>query len=806
MDVRYAIRTLLKKPGFTLAAVLTIALGIGANAAIFTVFDAALLRPLPYKEPERLVHFWEVNRSEDFAEREASYPDYLDYRDQCKSFEEVAGYGFAAFNLTGRDTPERVEGARVTSNFFNALGVTPALGRTFREGEDKTGGSPIAVLSYGLWQRRFGADPNIIDQTISLNSRPFTVVGVLRPDFQFAPTANAEIWVPLYPNQTQMSRRYQHWLKVIGRVKEGVTFEQAQAEVSAVGSRIEQLDPQWHGGAGLKIVSLNDQITGSVKPLLIALLGAVAFVLLIACANVANLLLVSASGRTKEIAIRMALGASRGRIARQLMVESLLLAALGGTAALVLAEWGVDLLVAAIPRDQLAAMPYLEALAIDGRVLGFTFLLTLATGIVFGLAPALQASKADLQTALKEGGKTSAMGGRARLRSLFVAAEVAFAIVLLVGAGLMIKSLARLMYVDAGFNTKNLLTFQLALPFNEYQHEHQVIAFHKQLLDRIDKLPGVEGSATVSLLPLTGGGDTGSVHVEGRPAPVRDDGSESNLRTVSAAYFSVMGIPLIRGRLPTERDDRSGARVVVINQTLAERLFAGEDPVGRNILFAFLTENPGWQIIGVVGDEKVTTLDGVTTPVVYFPFLQDASQMMSVVVRAAGDPASLVAAVRGEVRALDPLLPVYSEMTMEELINNSPSTFLRRYPALLIGVFAAIAIALAATGIYGVVSYSVSQRTHEIGIRLALGAAPRDIMRLIARSGLRLALAGMAVGLAASLILTRLLSSLLFGVEATDAMTYLIVSLLLIGVALGACFIPARRAARLDPMEALRRE
>jgi putative ABC transport system permease protein len=488
------------------------------------------------------------------------------------------------------------------------------------------------------------------------------------------------------------------------------------------------------------------------------------------------------------------------------MVESLLLSALGGAAALVLAEWGIDILVAAIPRDQLAMMPYLEGLAIDGRVLGFTCLLSLATGIIFGLAPAIQASKADLQTALKEGGKTSAMGGRARARNVFVASEVAFAIVLLIGAGLMIKSLARLMDVDAGFNTKNLLTFQVALPFSKYQQDHQVVAFHKDLLDRINDLPGVEGSATVSLLPLTGGGDTGSVHVEGRPAPVRDDGSESNLRTVSADYFSVLGIPLLRGRLLNDRDDQSGTRSVLINQTLADRLFAGEDPVGRNIMFAFLTENPRWQIVGVVGDEKVTTLDGVTTPVVYFPYLQDPSQMMSVVVRAAGDPANLVAAVRGEVRALDPLLPVYGEMTMEELINDSPSTFLRRYPALLIGAFAAIAIALAATGIYGVVSYSVSQRTHEIGVRLALGAAPRDIIKLIARSGLRLALVGMAVGLAASLLLTRLLSSLLFGVEANDAMTYLMVSLILTGVALGASFIPARRAARLDPLEALRHD
>jgi predicted permease len=805
-DVRYAIRVLAKRPGFTVVAVLTLALGIGANTAIFTAVDAALLRPFPYRDQDALVHIWETSPQQDFSEHEASYPDYMDWRAQSNSFEDLAGYSGGSVTLTGREQPELIQAARVTSSFFPLLGVGASLGRTFRDGEDGAGAERIAVLSHGLWRRRFGADPQIIGQAITLNGASFTVVGVLPQSFHFAKVGAAEVWLPLRPQPYQVARRNLYWLKVIARLKPNVSREQASSEMGAVARRIEEQFPDSHTGVGIRIVPLRDEMVGAVKPLLLILLGAVAFVLLISCANVANLLLARSASRRREVAIRVALGSSRSRLIRQLLTESTLLALAGGAAGLLLAEWGISLLLAAIPASLIIYMPYLEGLALDAKVLGFTCALSLLTGIIFGLAPAFQASKTDLNEALKEGGKSSAGAARARLRNLLVVSEIALSLILLIGAGLMIKSMNRLLKVNPGFDTNNLLTFKLMLSSGKYSDEGRVIAFHDQLLARVGSLPGVKGAATTDLLPLTKGGNTGSFVVEGRPAPPPGEETEGNIRTISPNYFSVMGIPLVKGRFFSERDNKTAPNVLVINKTLADRVFPGEDAVGRRLVFVFDPLKQPWEVVGVAGDENAIGLDSKVTPIVYFSYLQDGSNQIAVVARTESDPAAMVGAVRGEVSRLDPDLPVFGEMTMEQLISNSPATFLRRYPAYLISFFAAASLGLAMLGIYGVISYSVTQRTHEIGIRMALGARGVDVLRLIVGQSMLLALAGVALGVIGALALTRIMMSLLYGVSATDPLTFVVTSLALTGVALGASFVPARRAMKVDPMVALRYE
>jgi putative ABC transport system permease protein len=805
-DIRYSIRTLAKKPAFTIVAVLTLALGIGANTAIFTVVDAALIRSLPYENPDALVHFWETVQKQDFNRREASYPDYLDLRGQNQVFEDMAGYNGSSLTLTGQDVPERIRAARVTSSFFPVLGVKAMLGRTFLEGEDKPGGEPIVILSHGLWQRRFGADPDIIGQTLSLNGDTYTVVGVLPPQFKFAKVGDAEAWVPLNPLPFQVNRRGNYWVNVIARIKSGVTLEQAQAEMNSFAEHFGQQYPESHTGVGIRLVNLQEEFVGGIKPVLLALLGAVGFVLLIACANVANLLLTRSAGRRKEIAIRVALGASRFRLIQQLLTESFVLALLGGVLGLLWALWGVELLVAAIPASLLNFMPYLQALTIDARVLGFTTAITLLTGVAFGIAPALQATGQELHQSLKEGGRSSGGSARAGLRGALVVAEVALALVLLVGAGLMMRSLVRLLQVDPGFDTNNLLTFQLTLPDARYADAPQLLAFHRQLIARIETLPGVKGVGTTSLRPLSGGGNTGSFMIEGKPAPDFGDKPEANVRTVSTNYFTVMGIPLIKGRFFTEADDVGAPNALIINQTLADRFFPDRDPVGQRIVFGFDPQRRPWLIVGVAGDEKVTALDARTTPVIYFHYEQDAESYMGVLVRTASDPMSMIGAVRSEIGGIDKDVPMFSVMTMEQMISNSQSTFTRRYPTFLIGVLAAVALTLAAVGIYGVISYSVTQRTHEIGIRMALGATKRDIIKLVVGEGLILMVAGVGIGLAAALALTRFLSSILFGVSATDPVAFVAVSAALAIVALIACYIPARRATKVDPMIALRYE
>jgi putative ABC transport system permease protein len=805
-DLRYGARLLLKHPAFTLIAVVTLALGIGGNTAIFTVVNAALLRSLPYQEPERLMYLRETTPQKSFPRREASYPDFLDWR-QNQSFSGMAAYaGGGGFTLMGSDGPERIMAGRVTGNFFAVLGVEPMLGRLFREDEDQPNAERVVALSYGFWQRRFGGDPKVVGQTLNLSGDAYTIVGVLPPTFQLAPRGAVEVWAPWRPNDAQLTRRYMHWVNVIARLKPGVSEAQAQAEMQTIAARIAQDHKDSHAGTNITVTPLHDQIVRQVKPLLLVLLGAVGFVLLIACANVANLLLARASARQKEIAVRAALGAGRWRLIRQLLIESALLALLGGGLGLLLAQWGVEALIAAIPDNVLNFMPYLRDVALDGRTLAFTGALALVTIIVFGLAPALHASKLDLHSALKEGGRTSGEGSRRRLRDLLVVGEIALALVLLVGAGLMMKSLMRLLEVDPGFDPKNVLTFSVSLPAAKYDQNEEVYAFHHQLISRLESLPGVKGAGTVTVIPLIGGNTT-RFYDAAQPRPAPGGETEANLREVSDNYFRVLGVPLIAGRHFTERDNADAPGVLIVNQTLAKRVFPNGDAVGQRLIFSGDDSTPN-QIVGVVGNEKVNGLAEQTTPVVYYPFLQDTTPALTknLVVRTAGDPAALVSAIRNECRELEPGLTVAQVMTMEQIIANSPSTFMRRYPALLIGVFAAVALLLAAIGIYGVMSYSVSQQTREIGVRLALGARKLDVLRLVIGRGMLLALAGVGVGVVAAFGLTRLMTGLLFGVEASDPATFGLIALLLVMVALLACYVPARRASKIDPLTALRHE
>jgi putative ABC transport system permease protein len=804
-DIRYAVRVLLKKPGFTFVAVLTLALGIGANAAIFTAVDAALLRPFPYKNPAALVHVWQTSPQSDFSEHEAAYPDYLDWRAQSSAFEEMAGYNVNAAVFSGQGQPEFIRMTRVTSSFFPLLGVEAYLGRTFREGEDQPGAAGVVMLSYSFWQQRFGGDANVIGQSITLNDSSQEIVGVLPPGFHFAKAGTPDVWQSLQPQPYAVSRRNLFWLNVVGRLKPGTTIEQAQQNLAVIVGNIEQQYSNSHTGEGIRIASLRDELIGNVKPLLLVLLGAVGFVLLIACANVANLLLARAAARRKEIAIRMAMGAGRRRLIQQLLTESLLLAVASGALGLLVAQWIIELLLAGIPASMMLNLPYLATLKVDLRVIGFTFAVAALTGVLFGLAPALHASKPDLSEALKEG-RTSGGAIRGRLRSVLVVSEIALAMMLLTGAGLMMKSFYRLLNVDPGFRTANLLTLQMVLPVNKYNDVSRVLAFHQQMLVNLEHLPGASGAATTDILPLSGGGNTASFGVEGQPAPQPGEKMEANVRTVSANYFKVMGMPLIAGRSFNEHEDPNGPGTLVINRTLAERLFPQQSAVGQNIIFSFDPQRHPYEIVGVVGDENVTALDARITPIIYFNYAQDSGIFLAVVVRTSGDPATLIDAARSEIRALEPEATIFAEMPMTRLIANSPSTFLRRYPALLIGAFAAVAVGLAMLGIYGVLSYAVTQRTHEIGIRMALGAQRRDVVRLIVGQSLRFALAGVTLGLAGAFALTRLLESLLYGVSATDPVTFAATALALAGMALAAGFVPARRATRVDPIVALRYE
>jgi len=801
-DLRYALRTQVKRPGFALIIVMTLALGIGANTAIFTVVNAALLRGLPYKSPDRLYHLWESTPQKEFAQREFSYPDYQDYQ-QNQVCEGIAAYTGGGVIMTGRGEPERVFAPAASANFFSVLGVDAVIGRTFLPGEDKPGAPRVTVLSYGLWQRRFGADAGIVGQTLTLNGDSYTVIGVLPPNFQFA-LRPADLWRPYQPTEAQLTRRFMHGTNLIARFKSGVSVTQAQSELSVITSRIEQEYKESHAGITLKVVPLQEQVVGQVKPVLLVLLAAVGFVLLNACANVAGLLLTRSLSRQKEVAIRSALGASRLRVIRQFLTESVVLSMCGGGIGLLLAFWGVDLLVATLPDTQLNALPFLKSLRIDTNMLAFSFGLSLLTGIIFGMAPALQASRLDLNEVLKEGGRTTSSGSGHRLRGVFVMTEIALAVVLLIGAGLLMKSLLRLLQTSPGFNPENMLTMTVVLPARKYSESNRQIGFQDQLRERVRSLPGVNSIGMVNILPLQGGNTT-RFNVEGDPIPPPGQEIEANIRIVDETYFQTLGVPFLAGRNFDERDKEGSPGVVIIGKTLADKLFAGRDPVGHRLVYTGV-QAPVDSVVGVVGDVKITGLDDAIRPVVYYPYRQNSSMAANLVVRTNADPNALASAVRNETRTLEPDVAIFNVRTMQDLISGSPAAFMRRFPALLISIFAGLALVLSSIGIYGVVSYSVSQQAHYIGVRMALGAQASDILKLVLKQGLALTLVGITIGILAAFVLMRLLRSMLFEVQANDIATFAMVVGTLFLVSMLACYIPARRATRVDPLVALRYE
>jgi putative ABC transport system permease protein len=801
-DIRFGIRMLAKKPMFSIIAVITLALGIGANTAIFSVVNGVLLRPLPFKEPDRLMMIRETKLPQ-FPEFSVAPGNFLDWRKQNTVFERLVAYKGSSLNLIGTGDPERLRALNVTEGFFAMLGAQPQLGRDFLAEEDQVGHNNVVILSYGLWQRRFSGDPKILNQTITLNRQAYTVIGVMPATFHFGSGENElDLWTPMAFTEEQAQNHGGHGLVAIGQLKPGVTVDQARAEMSAIAGRLAAQYPV-DIGWDVKIMPLLEFSVRSIKPALLVLLVAVAFVLLIACANVANLLLARAAGRQKEIATRTSLGASRWRIVRQLLTESLLLSLLGGALGLALAKWGMDLLLTLAPPD----LPRLNNVSLDGRALAFTATITLLTGVIFGLVPALQSSKPNLNETMKDAGRGSTEGGRRqRIRSTLVVLEVATALVLLVGAGLMIKSFWQLQKVDPGFNPDNALTVQVSLPKTKYPQESQQVAFFQQLIERVATLPGVQSAGAGHVVPLSGNDFVLAFEIDGRP-PLQPGVTQStNYYSVSADYFKAMGIPLRRGRVFTERDIKDSPRVAVINETMAKKIFPDEDPIGKRITFDNRQkENPEWfEIVGIVGDVKQYGLDQVTTMQTYEPYIQQTFPYMTLVVRTTGDPTNLNAAIRSEVLKLDKEQPTTNFKTLNEFFSISIAQ--QRFSVVLLGVFAVVALVLSAVGVYGVLSYAVTQRTHEIGIRVALGAGRRDVLRLVVGQGMLLTVSGVAGGLGAAFALTRLMASLLFGVTATDAVTFASVASLLLAVALLACYIPARRATKVDPLVALRYE
>jgi putative ABC transport system permease protein len=800
-DLRYAVRMLAKRPGFTVVAVLALALGIGANTAIFSVVNAVLLRPLEYFEPDRLLMVWENHTAREGPETEwTSPPTFADWRDQNNVFDGMAALQGWGPTVTGGAEPERLTGAAVSHDMFQVLGVEPALGRSFRIEEDRAGGERVVILGHGLWKRRFGGEASILDRAITLNGEAYTVIGVMPEGFRFPIISNAEAWLPLMQSVNSTCGRGCYTLRTVARLKPGIEIERARQEMGGLAEGLAEKYPEVNTGVGITLVSLHEQMVGSLKPMLLVLLGAVGFVLLIACANVANLMLARAATRTKEIAIRTALGASRARLVRQLLTESLLLSLAGGALGLLLAFWLVDVMVAFSP----ASTPRLNEVAIDKTVLGFTLLVAIATGIVFGLVPALQTTRPDFGHSLKEGKGTDAASGGKRVRSALVVAEVALALMLLIGAGLLIKSFANLLNVDPGFNPSNVLTLQLSLPRTRYPEGKQVFAFYADLIGRIKSLPGVESVGAGSSLPLVGPNTDADFQIEGRPAPPPGEETIAWYSLVTSDYFQTMGMRIMSGRSFNERDHADSPYVIIISETTARRYWPGEDPVGKHILTGSSNKPDRREIVGVVRDVKHFGIDADVRPTMYYPHAQVPARLMTVTVRTTADPTSLAATARSQVWSIDKELSVSNISNMKEIVSTSIAQ--PRLIMLLLGAFAALALILAAVGIYSVIAYAVTQRTREIGIRMALGAQAADVLKLIVGQGMLLTVTGVAVGLAGAFALTRFMQSFLYEVDAFDPVTFAAISLLLVSVALLACYIPARRAAKVDPMIALRHE
>ena len=806
-DVRFALRMLAKRPGSSAIIVAVLALGIGANSAIFSVVNAVLLRPLPYPEPSRLVMLWEHNRQRGNERNVVGPANFMEWRDRSASFEELAAfYSFTLPVAGGTGEPEQVTAQYGTTNLLPMLGVSPMLGRGFEPADVADGSPAVVLLSNGFWQRRFGGDPGVLGRTIKLNGAPATVVGVLPPDFRFylkennLAGARPEVWSPLSFDEGD---RVPHgrYACAIGRLAPGVSLDAARSEMSGLSSELAQRWPDFDANWGVTLVPLPDQMVGEVRRPLWVLFGAVGFVLLIACANVANLSLARASARRNEMAVRAALGAARGRLFRQLITESALLGAIGGGAGLLLASWGVDLLLALSPKNMIGV----EHVDLDGRVAAFTTAATLLTCVAFGLLPALEASRVDLNEAIREGGTRSATERRGRrTRDLFVVVQVALALVLLVGSGLLVKSLGRLQSVDPGFASDRLLTAKVKLPAAVYEDEAKSLPFFRDALERVRAIPGVRSASAINFLPFDGPGSATSLTIEGAPPTAPGEKLTTEVRVVDPAYFATMGVPLLSGRTFTEQETRESSGVVVVSREFANRYFPGEDPIGKRVTISMKAENPPSTVVGVVGDVRLQGFDADVRPTAYWPPAELPYTFATLVVRTEGDPRGAVADVREAVGSIDPEVPISSVRTMDERLADSVER--SRFDALLLTIFAGVALLIAVVGVYGVVSYTVSRRTQEIGVRMALGATRGGVLRMVLRRGLLLALAGVAVGLVVALGLTRLMTGLLFEVSATDPATYAVVAAALATTALLACLLPARRAASVEPVSALRHE
>ena len=807
-DIRYGVRMLAKHKAFTSIAVITLALGIGANTAIFSVVNELLLRPLPYREADRVVTVWEVapgGRHQNTISR----ANFRAWREQNTSFQQISAFTDQRWNVTGNGDPEELSVQLATPELFKIFGVEPILGRTFLPEDDNADQQAVAVLSYGLWQRRFGGQANVVGQPITLNSETFTIIGVMPPNFQFhikqrsGTGRPAELWSILPMPRGGSANERGRFLGAVARLKDGVSVEQAGAEMRTIAARLSDETPQYNKNYSAEVIPLREQFFGNVRRPLWLMLGAVGFVLLIACANVANLLLSLATSREKEIAVRAALGARRTRIVRQLLTESLLLALVGSVLGLGFAWLGIKALVAISPRDLVS----LHTVGLNFTVLAWTLGVSVLTGIIFGLAPALHVSRLNLNDSLKDGGKSESgqASGSRRLRNALVVSEIALAVVLLASAGLLIRSFLRLQQVDRGFNTDNVLTMVIRLPEARYPEDPQLVQFFSQTLERVRQLPTVRSAGIVNFLPLYGGlGSNTAFKILGQPEPPPGQAPGTDVRVADAGYFGTMGIPLLRGRNFSDAEQREAKQVILINEAMARQHFPNQDPIGQRLDVMMFAKPTPAEIIGVVGNVRYDSLVDEAPAAVYFPHPDLAYPFMTLVVHTDGDPTAIFPAIQREIRALDPNQPISDVRTMNQVMSEWVAR--SRFNTLLLGLFAGLATLLSAVGIFGVMNYSVALRTREIGLRLAVGAQPRQVLLLILRQGMSLTFAGVVLGLAAAFALTRLLSGLLFGVAAVDVATFSSISLLLVLVSLLACYLPARRAMRIDPLSALRYE
>ena len=808
-DLRFGWRTLWKHPAITAVAVIALALGIGANSSIFSVVNAILLKPLNVPHPERMVVVTESRGGEAWST--VAPANFISWRERNRVFAEIAAYAGQSYNLLGGEAPEQLSASRISASLFPMLSIGPELGRNFLPEEDLPGRERVVILSHHLWQRLFNSNPNIINRTINLSGHSYTIIGVMPAGFEF-PNSETELWTPIAINDGTVDGMGGRIVNVLARLKPEVTLAEARADLSAVAEKLAAERPEFNAGWGVNITPLQEMVVGGVRRSLLVLLGAVSFVLLIACANVANLLLARAARRQREIAIRIALGASRLRLVRMLLTESMLLALLGGALGLLLAVWGMDALLALAPRN----LPRVAEIGMDRWVFGYTLAVSLLTGIIFGLAPALQASKPNLNELLKEGIRSSPAGfGRDRLRSLLVIAEVALSLVLLIGAGLLIRSFVRLQNVDPGFDPRHVVTMKVSLPDEKYAEDERVVNFYRQAFARIKQLPGVKQAGATHVLPWSGDNSGRYFQPEGQPMPQAGEEPTYNYRIITPGYFETMSIPLLHGRDFNDDDTARAPGAVIVNEALAHVFWPHQEALGKRLKHRGRETDPWLTVVGVVGNVRHHWLGDLTQPEIYLSYAQVPllgsrtierhRRSMQIVVRTTtSDPIGIVPAVRREFAGVDSELPLYDIKTMDERLGYS--LVRPRFNTLLMGIFALVALVLAAAGIYGVMSYMVAQRTHEIGIRIALGARASDVLMLVLKQGLRLILAGVAIGLLAALVLTRFMSQLLYDVSARDPLTFVAISLLLIIIALLACYLPARRATRVEPTVALRYE